>query len=262
MLNTQAQCDPPQPPPAVRLRCIWHVDADASYDIQRRPGTAAGRLLCVRTVAGYGLLDLAGQERRAEAGSVLLFDQGLLGRYRCPGRAWHFWWFDCEQAPADAAIHELRHPWSPQEEADHRRAYRALQRPDAAEHVLASALLAAWICRWRAAAPARTGTPHQAAVDAVIDAIHERLDGALTQSDLCRIAGLGERHLRSCFRARTGSSPKRFYLDLRLAHAREVLLQEPRPLADLAEELGFSSAFHLSRAFAQRYDHPPSGTRL
>jgi AraC-like DNA-binding protein len=73
--------------------------------------------------------------------------------------------------------------------------------------------------------------------------------------------GVAYSHFRSEFRRQTGLTPWKYVVRLRLMRARRLLASSDAKLDDVAELVGFSSAFHLSRAFKQAYGHSPSDWR-
>ena len=59
----------------------------------------------------------------------------------------------------------------------------------------------------------------------------------------------------------TGYSPNRYYLDLRLRHARLLLLQTAMPVIDVAVAAGFVSHAHFSKCYRQLFDVTPTEER-
>jgi transcriptional regulator GlxA family with amidase domain len=80
----------------------------------------------------------------------------------------------------------------------------------------------------------------------------------LNVGDLAEAEGMTSRWFRKIFADVTGQSPKAWYDAMRLDAAAAILRHENPSLAELAERLGYSSAFHLSRAFKQHFGLPPS----
>ncbi|HEV7406237.1 MAG TPA: helix-turn-helix transcriptional regulator [Chthoniobacteraceae bacterium] len=85
---------------------------------------------------------------------------------------------------------------------------------------------------------------------------HKNWDSLLRRSivpSTCRrsLANVGYSHFRQIFKARTGVSPKRFQQELRLRRAQDFLANTDKSLEEIADLLGFSSSFHLSRQFKQ-----------
>jgi AraC-like DNA-binding protein len=117
--------------------------------------------------------------------------------------------------------------------------------------------LEARLCSWLAdqilgthpssAAPA-PGVRRIRAVEEWIDA---HLAAPITLGCLCAVAGVGERHLESAFRAHRGQTPMQFLMARRLAWVRQGLLEAR--LGDSVTELAHDAGFvHLGR-FAARY---------
>jgi transcriptional regulator GlxA family with amidase domain len=72
---------------------------------------------------------------------------------------------------------------------------------------------------------------------------------------------LSARQLERLFAKYLQASPSRYYLKLRLDRAREMLLQTPKSILDVAVACGFASASHFSRCYRAIYGHKPSDER-
>jgi transcriptional regulator GlxA family with amidase domain len=55
--------------------------------------------------------------------------------------------------------------------------------------------------------------------------------------------------------------PKRYYLQMRLRRARELLLQTSMPIIDITTACGFQSPPHFSRCYRAQFGCPPSAER-
>jgi len=73
--------------------------------------------------------------------------------------------------------------------------------------------------------------------------------------------GLSQRQLERLFVKYLESRPARYYLALRLARARMLLLQTAKPILDVAVSCGFASASHFSRCYRAAYGRRPSDER-
>ena len=60
---------------------------------------------------------------------------------------------------------------------------------------------------------------------------------------------VGYSYFRQVFKARTGLSPKQYQLQVRLHKAQDLLANTSRSVSEIAEILGFNTAFHLSAQF-------------
>ena len=84
------------------------------------------------------------------------------------------------------------------------------------------------------------------------------LDEPLDMEEIARRAHLSARQIERLFRKYLGSSPKGFYLGLRLARARTLLRSTASPLRMIALECGFTSQSHFSNAYKRAYGIAPT----
>ena len=69
--------------------------------------------------------------------------------------------------------------------------------------------------------------------------------------------GMSYSRFRNLFRKHTGSSPRKYQLDIRMNRAMELLRESERNVSEIAEVLGFSSVYYFSRLFKQRTGKTP-----
>ena len=83
----------------------------------------------------------------------------------------------------------------------------------------------------------------------------------LSQQDLVSYVGVSSRQLQRLFRRYLLSTPSRYYLQLRLKRARELLRQTNRGLVEISALTGFVSTSHFSKSYKEYYGHSPSMER-
>lgn len=96
--------------------------------------------------------------------------------------------------------------------------------------------------------------PH---VAQAIRLMESRLDRPLALAAVARRIGVATRTLEKSFTRSIGETPGAYYLRLRLAAARRLVLDTPEPMADIAARCGFSSAATFSRAFSRAFGQAP-----
>ncbi len=106
----------------------------------------------------------------------------------------------------------------------------------------------------------RLGTSQPKLV-AAVSLMEDNLEEPMSLDELSRHVGLSRRQLERLFQKHVHRVPTRYYLDLRLARARQLLLQTSRPIVDIAFACGFVSAPHFSKCYRDRYGVPPRGER-
>jgi transcriptional regulator GlxA family with amidase domain len=74
-------------------------------------------------------------------------------------------------------------------------------------------------------------------------------------------AGVHLRHLERLFRRHLETSPREFYLRLRLQRARELMQCTTETLSSIARDVGFDSLSHFSKCYTEAYGTRPSEDR-
>jgi transcriptional regulator GlxA family with amidase domain len=100
-----------------------------------------------------------------------------------------------------------------------------------------------------------------AVLQVALEHMERRLEEPLAIDALAQRAGVSRRQLDRLFRRHMQSSPARYYLELRLTHARRLLLQTADPVTRIALACGFADAPHFSRCYRQFFGQAPSATR-
>jgi AraC family transcriptional regulator len=95
----------------------------------------------------------------------------------------------------------------------------------------------------------------------VLDFIEANLEGDLTVSRLASVACLSPFHFARAFKAAVGQSPHRHVSARRLEHAKNLLCDADRALADIALALRFSCQANFTRAFRQATGQTPAQYR-
>ena len=78
---------------------------------------------------------------------------------------------------------------------------------------------------------------------------------------VARRVGVSERELERLFHWEFGCSPSRFYLGLRLDHARRLVVQSTVPMLDVAHDCGFSDASHMTKWYRRMFHETPARER-
>jgi transcriptional regulator GlxA family with amidase domain len=87
------------------------------------------------------------------------------------------------------------------------------------------------------------------------------IEEPISPNELASHVGLSRRQLERLFQQHLHCVPTRYYLELRLERARQLLLQTSKPVADIAMACGFSSAPHFSKCYRDTFGLPPRDER-
>lgn len=94
-----------------------------------------------------------------------------------------------------------------------------------------------------------------------VEIMHARIEEPLPVPDIAMQVGLSARQLERLFLAHVGRSPLRYYMELRLDRARELLLYSDLQVIEIAVQVGFTSTSHLASWYSRVYGMRPSDAR-
>jgi transcriptional regulator GlxA family with amidase domain len=108
----------------------------------------------------------------------------------------------------------------------------------------------------RLSIPTRIGVRHPK-LSRVIHRMEENIEEPIPPPDLAREVGMSTRQLERLFRRYLSRSPKRYYMELRLQKARNLLMQTDMSVINVALACGFTSPSHFSKCYRSLYETTP-----
>jgi transcriptional regulator GlxA family with amidase domain len=107
---------------------------------------------------------------------------------------------------------------------------------------------------------AQIGISHRGLIR-VAQLMEENIEKPLSLEKIAKATGLSRRQIERLFKRDLNCVPKRYYLEMRLRRARELLLQTAMPIMDITAACGFQSPPHFSKCYRSQFGHPPSAER-
>lgn len=83
----------------------------------------------------------------------------------------------------------------------------------------------------------------------------------ISQVDIASYTGVSRRQLQRLFERYLQCTPSRYYSQIRLARARELLHQTSMSLVEISALTGFVSSSHFSKSYKEHFGHSPSAER-
>ncbi|MGR3624447.1 GlxA family transcriptional regulator [Pseudophaeobacter sp.] len=108
----------------------------------------------------------------------------------------------------------------------------------------------------RLSIPTRIGVRHPK-LSMVIQMMEANIEEPISPSMLAQDVGMSTRQLERLFRRYLNRSPKRYYMELRLQKARNLLMQTGMSVINVALACGFASPSHFSKCYRAHYDTTP-----
>jgi len=108
----------------------------------------------------------------------------------------------------------------------------------------------------RLSIPTRIGVRHPK-LSRVIQMMEQNIEEPISPAILAKDVGMSTRQLERLFRRYLSRSPKRYYMELRLQKARNLLMQTDMTVINVALACGFASPSHFSKCYRSHYSTTP-----
>ena len=108
----------------------------------------------------------------------------------------------------------------------------------------------------RLSIPTRIGVRHPK-LARVIQIMEKNIEEPISPAVLAKDVGMSTRQLERLFRRYLSRSPKRYYMELRLQKARNLLMQTDMTVINVALACGFASPSHFSKCYRSHYNTTP-----
>ncbi|GGL74289.1 GlxA family transcriptional regulator [Wenxinia marina] len=108
----------------------------------------------------------------------------------------------------------------------------------------------------RLSTPTRIGVRHPK-LSTVVQKMEQAIEDPISPATLAHEVGMSTRQLERLFRRYLNRSPKRYYMELRLQKARNLLMQTDMSVINVALACGFTSPSHFSKCYRAHYDTTP-----
>ena len=108
----------------------------------------------------------------------------------------------------------------------------------------------------RLSIPTRIGVRHPK-LSSVIQKMEQDIEEPISPAALAKAVGMSTRQLERLFRRYLNRSPKRYYMELRLQKARNLLMQTDMSVINVALACGFASPSHFSKCYRSHYNTTP-----
>lgn len=237
----------------IRLDTIFYIHGDKNYRTPHK-GLVPGKTYFLYTLQGEGCVLYDGKKRTAVADTFLFMQPRETFSYWCEGEEWEFWWFeftgDCR--------------WKPDKLFQFRGNHlvkalltNSLQYAKSGQWEIASSLFLSLLRVLSHGADQSGKLADRELLIGAAEAYIRKNIGQVTVQELAEAMGMEQRTLRNLFYRIVSMSPKQFITQIRLDMAGYLLTCSTLSLEEIACQLGFSSQYHLSKAFKAHFAVTP-----
>jgi AraC-like DNA-binding protein len=83
-------------------------------------------------------------------------------------------------------------------------------------------------------------------------------DGDISSARLSEMCEMSEKHFRTLFKRRYGTTPAQYAIDLRMRDAARLLMEGNFAVSEVAEMVGIHDVYYFSKIFKKRFSVSPS----
>lgn len=106
-----------------------------------------------------------------------------------------------------------------------------------------------------------SSSAHSVKLSEVCTYIQQKLYSRITVTEIANFFNVSSRRIHQIFNDSLHVSPKQYISDLKIEKAKQILEKTSMPIIDIADTLGYYSAYHFSSAFQQKTGCSPSAYR-
>jgi AraC-like DNA-binding protein len=225
------------------------------------------------TLAGRGRVCFEGRETDVHAGEAFLITTTPGHRYYLPDEAdlWHFLSFTLRGAGALAWArsliqrHGIRHRIPPEDAviANLRTLFQRISREVMLDpYALSAEAYQLAMGLERVLTREGEAQARHPKIETAIAYIHRHYRQPLGLNDIAAKAQLSRFYLTRLFKAQTGTTVCDYLEQVRIQHARHLLLDPERSIADVAAWVGFAEQAYFANVFRRRVGQSPSAYRI
>jgi AraC-like DNA-binding protein len=261
--NIPYALDDTVPLPAFRFKSIWEVQANDAYQVVQPRGFAFPGIFV--TYEGQGTIEHSELRYELEAGTYMIIPGGIPCRYRCKGGNWKFYFIYID--PEDMILQLELIRGRPVTTAQMPEAVRLCKRlidsliVQPVGYGITVQLYAQELLLLLAREQAAGSGNRCPELDEILHRMHQNIGRPIPIEEFVRQSGLSRTVFFARFRSRTGMSPGRYMLELKLASAKTALETTRLSVKEIAAALHFYDEFHFSKLFKQQYGASPRAYR-
>lgn len=251
--------------------CITIAGCYSQVYTHNLPPRRMSEWILILCTEGGGWVQMEGQaRRRVAAGQMLLLPPDLSHSYGNGPDGWTVQWLHCTGGVAQTLCQRIcagKAPGTPLSGAQtqpllEQILHRLKGGRGLTDVLCAEALLTQLLCSVLEAVQNTALDGSQATtVQAAVQFLQTTTDYTLSLDELAARMGLSKYYLIKLFRQYTGDTPMEYFQQVRLRRACGLLSTTSLSVAQISEQLGYSSPFHFSGAFKRCFGISPSRYR-
>lgn len=239
---------------STKLSAIYQLCTDSSYDITH-VSLEENMYIFIYTTCGEGSLQIGEESIVLKEDYVYLFQPNQRFSYRTTMERWDFWWYEFS---TDGDVEVMETPsYLPRENFVDLLCEKLYHAHLQKEFEVAGKLLDALYAYSKQVISKLENTSIRKEIVYAAQNIVKTEIASITVESLAAELNISTRTLYSAFVEGIGISPKQYILQEKNEVVAYLLRGTTKSMDQIAEEVGFSNAFHLSKSFKKHYGISP-----
>lgn len=248
------------------VAAAWSVEADEfyRYEMQEDALSLKNMYCFVRTVNGSGMLEtIDGNKISLSENSYMVIRCSKIKEYKSTDKIWKYYWVDFLYQPPLGIKTEKA--FSAAQTEHERELFSELlevgrQYPGEIDYIN-SVFKHYYYCLTLKRAERTSAAATSVKFAEVCAYIQQKLYSRLTVMDIANFFNVSSRRIHQIFNDTLHISPKQYISDLKIEKAKQILEKTTMPIIDIADALGYYSAYHFSSTFQRKTGCSPSAYR-
>lgn len=248
------------PPNQDTVVAAWSVIADRTYryDLEYDALAAPNLYSLIRTKEGEGAIETTNGIFRLPADTIVILPRAKILNYRSVQTVWQYAWVDFIALQKPVQCGKIK--TVPQTEWEDTLFRELLRVGKAYPHEILyiySIFIQYCYTLYFSAAENRQQNPPKILYTEICDYIAQKLYSRLTVQEIADFFGVSVRRIHQIFRENTDCPPKQYIMRQKTEKAKQLLCETAAAVTDIADLLGFNSAYHFSAVFKQQTGDSP-----
>lgn len=248
------------------VAAAWCVEADEfyRYELQEDSLSLKNMYCFVRTVNGEGCLETVnGDKITLPENTYMIIRREKIKEYRSTQKIWNYYWVDfLYHSIPEMKTEKIYTAAFTEHEKELFDELLDIGRQFPGEIEYINSVFKHYyynLTLQRAERPKTSA--HSVKLSEVCTYIHQKLYSRLTVTEIANFFNVSSRRIHQIFNDTLHVSPKQYISDLKIEKAKQILEKTSMPIIDIADALGYYSAYHFSSTFQRKTGCSPSAYR-
>ncbi len=249
------------------VAAAWSVTADEfyRYEMSEDDSLSLKDMYCfIRTVEGEGRLETVdGEKIFLPKNSYIIFKRKKLKEYRSTHKIWKYFWVDflC-YSPLKVKTDKIYTTDVSEHECELFNELLDVGREFPNEIDYINSVFRHYFFNLTLKYVEKPASAaHSVKLSEVCTYIQQKLYSRITVTEIANFFNVSSRRIHQIFNDSLHVSPKQYISDLKIEKAKQILEKTSMSIIEIADTLGYYSAYHFSSAFQQKTGYSPSAYR-